>query len=136
MTRPLHNHGPVNVVGHAAGPALAPDPTEPLTRLAQHYTFRRPAEVTAFLHEHPNLSAVLFEALAVIPRYFGDDAPLFLEVFTDPEAEPATRELFVIVQTTVEPDEALARLDRLDEEWWLDASPDGSGILVISIEFE
>jgi len=135
VTQRLDDHRPVNGRSRAAGSALAANPTDSITRLAQRYTFRRPDEVAAFLHEHPRLSAVLLEASDVIPDYFGHDAPLFLEVFTDPETEPDARELFAIVRTSMEPDEAVARLDRLDEEWWLDASSDESGVLVVSIEF-
>ena len=105
-----------------------------LDRLSARYAFRRPAEVAEYLHRHPHLVPILFEAAEVIPRYFGADAPLVLEVFTDPEGEAGDRELFAIVRTALGSEESLERLYRLQDDWWLAASPDGPGVLVIGIE--
>ena len=106
-----------------------------LDQLSARYAFRRPEEVADYLRRYPHLAPLLLEAAEVIPRYFGADAPLVLEVFTDPEGEADDRELFAIVQTTLGVDEANERFDRLLEDWWLDRSPDGPGVLVIDMEF-
>jgi hypothetical protein len=106
-----------------------------LDRLAARYAFRRPEEVLAYLCQYPNLIPILLEAAVVIPRYFGPDAPLILEVVIDPESEIEARELLAIARVSLTPDEALARMDRLDEEWWLDRSPGGTGVLVLDFEF-
>ena len=106
-----------------------------LDQLGDRYAVRRPEEVTAFLRAYPHLGPLRIEAAEVVPRYFEPDAPLVLEVVTDPEADGLPPELFALVQTTLNPDEALARLDRLDDDWWLDVSPDGPGTLVVSLEY-
>lgn len=119
--------------GATAVVAAAPPPT--VKDLRPRYTFRRPAEVEAFLNAFPHRIPVLIEATEVIPRYFGPDAPLVLEVFTDPEDDDPVPELFALVQIDLDPTEALDRLDRLDDEWWTDRSPDGPGALIVDIEY-
>ena len=61
--------------------------------------------------------------------------PLVLEVVTDPEADDPEPELFALIETRLNPEEAAHRLDRLDEDWWLDHSPPGPGVLVLDVEF-
>jgi len=102
--------------------------------LEQLYTFRRPEEVIEFLQAHPFLVPLLEEARSQIARYFGLSPKVILEVVTDPEAEN-DRELFALVQTTLAADEALCCLDRLDQEWWLDASDQAHCLLNIDVEF-
>ena len=106
-----------------------------LGEVGTRYALRRPEEVTAFLRAYPHLVPLLIEAAEVVPRYFEPDAPLVLEVVTDPEEDGLPPELFALVQTALDPDEALARIDRLDDDWWLDVSPDGPGTLVVSLEY-
>jgi hypothetical protein len=116
-----------------AGVELLASPT--LEDLRTRYTFRRPAEVEGFLNAYPHRIPVLIEAAEVIPRYFGPDAPLVLEVVSDPEDEDLLSELFALVQIDLDPNDALDRLDRLDDEWWTDRSPDGPGAVVVSTEY-
>jgi hypothetical protein len=106
-----------------------------LDRLRERYTFRDPDAVTAYLREFPELIPILFEATTVVPCYFGSGVPLALEIFVDPESEDEIRWLYAVAQVAFSPDEALERMDRLDEEWWLDRSPDGPGVLVLDFEF-
>jgi hypothetical protein len=109
--------------------------TEPaLQALEQRYTFRRPEEVMEFLQAHPFLVPLLEEARGQIRQYFGPSPEVVLEVVTDPEAEN-DRERFALVQTTLAADEALCCLDRLDQEWWLDASDQAHCLLNIDVEF-
>lgn len=102
--------------------------------LEQLYIFRRPEEVSEFLEAHPFLVPLLEEARGQIAQYFGPSSEVVLEVVTDPEAEN-DRELFALVQTTLSADEALPGLDRLDQEWWLDASDQAHCLLNIDVEF-
>ena len=106
-----------------------------LDALKTRYSLRSPEEVTAYLRSYPHLVPLLLEAAEVIPRYFGADTHLVLEVVVDPEDESETPELYASVQTRLGVDEGLDRLDRLDEDWWLDRSPAGPGVLVVDIEF-
>lgn len=110
--------------------AKAPTIEPALQSLGQLYTFRRPEEVFGFLQAHPFLVPLLVEACGKIAEYFGPSPEIILEVVTDPEAEN-DRELFALVRTGLSPDEALSRLGRLDQEWWLDASSQGCCLLNI-----
>ncbi len=102
--------------------------------LERLYTFRRPEEVSGFLEAHSFLIPLLFEAHRQIEKYFGPYPQVFLEVVTDPEATD-DRELAAFIRTNLPPDEALNRLERFDEGWWLEASHKARGNLCIHIEF-
>lgn len=88
----------------------------------------------AFLSAYPHRIPVLIEAAKVIPRYFGADAPLVLEVVLDPEDGDPVPELVALVGIDLATTEALNRLDLLDEEWWTERSPAGPGVVVVDIE--
>jgi hypothetical protein len=59
---------------------------------------------------------------------------LALEVIADPDSmDDQQLVLFVVLQLT--PAEAFAKLQRFDNEWWLDAMDEAQGHLCISLEF-
>ena len=103
--------------------------------LEQLYSFRRQAEVLQFLEAHPFLVPLLVEAHSKIGDYFGSNPEVALEVVTDPEAID-DHELFAFIRTSLPADEAHDRLDRLGEEWWLDAMERAQGKLCIDMEFQ
>ncbi len=105
-----------------------------LTLLSRIYTFRRVPEVSAFLENEPSLIPSLVEARKQIESYFGD-VELVIEVITEPEAAD-DRELVVFIRADLPPDEALRKLEQLDEDWWLDASTEVEGKLCIHVEFK
>jgi hypothetical protein len=105
-----------------------------LQALEQLYIFRRPEEVSEFLEAHPFLVPLLEEVHEKIAQYFGPTSEVVLEVVTDPEAVD-DRELFAFIRTSLPPDEALGKLDRLDQEWWLDESDRAENNLCIHVEF-
>jgi hypothetical protein len=107
----------------------------PLQTIEKLYAFHRPLEVKEFLAAHPFLEPLLVEAYDKIGDYFGPQPDVVLEVVTDPEAID-DRELFVFIRTNLPPEEALDRLDRLDQEWWLDAADQADGKLCIHVEFK
>jgi len=90
-----------------------------LRQLGEFYYFRDMPPVRRFLRAHPQLTEVLLEAHAHLQKCFGPDPQVALEVVSDPEAE-GPDELLAYILTSLPADEALARLDRLDEEWFLD----------------
>lgn len=102
--------------------------------LSKIYTFRKPSEVSEFLRDNHFLISLLVEAYDNIEAFF-PSAELILEVVTDPEAK-RDKELVVFIHTSLTPDEALDKLERLDRNWWLDASLDAGGKLCIHLEFE
>jgi len=90
-----------------------------LLQLEDLYIFRRADEVRRFLTAYLELIEFLLEAYAHLQRHFGPDPQVVLEVVSDPEIE-GSEELFTYIRTSLPVDEALARLDSLDEEWFLD----------------
>jgi hypothetical protein len=51
-----------------------------------------------------------------------------LDVFNDPEANH-DQQLALFTATSLGPDEAMAYLDRLDQEWWPDSLPRSRALL-------
>ncbi len=83
------------------------------------YPFANPNEVRDFLWANKYLIKVLFEAHKQIKRVFGGNiVEVCLEWDRDPEED--FEGLFVIVKTSLSPEESLDLLDRFDEEWFLD----------------
>ena len=98
------------------------------------YSLRHAAAVRRFLHACPQLVEVLLEARVYLQKYFGPDPQVTLEVVSDPEVE-GVEELFAYILTSLPVDEALARLDKLDEEWFLDQLDRVSGRFNFNLEF-
>jgi hypothetical protein len=92
-----------------------------LDHLRQEYVWRDGDDVEAFLRQHPLLIDALVEARGVIAEYFGSETPVRLEVMVDPEAI-GVQELAAVILSSHGPEETLARMARLTDEWWLDAS--------------
>lgn len=116
------------------GTTLTLDPTPEIARLRRRTEFRDGEEVAAYLERHPWIASVLLDALDRIPEFFGDEAPVALEVFWDPE-DAGHEALYALIQTGLPPDEALRQLKRFDEGWWLSALDRVRGDLTISLEF-
>ena len=70
-----------------------------------------------------------------IRRIWGDDQPLELAVSRDPgeDDDPGTR--FVLIPTHLAPAEARALLNRVYDEWWVDASTRGRDRMNIRLRF-
>ncbi len=119
------------IVDTLTKPAHSEPAIKPFERL---YAFRKPEEVGQFLEAYPFLTPLLREAHDKIDDYFGPQTAVALEVVTDPEAMD-DRELFAFIQTSLPSQEALDRLERLDQDWWLDASDRSEGRLCIHVEF-
>ena len=66
---------------------------------------------------------------------FGEDADLVLEVQADRDSEEPDEHLYVMLRTGLPSAEATKRLDKLDEDWWLDAVPQARGRMTIALEF-
>ncbi|MBC8254241.1 MAG: hypothetical protein H8E35_09430 [Ardenticatenia bacterium] len=78
-----------------------------------------PAEVWRFLRSYPHLVNVILKAYPHVQKHFGPNPEVVLEVVSDPEAE-GSELLFAYILTSLPTKEALDRLGRLDEEWFLD----------------
>ncbi|NEP42081.1 MAG: hypothetical protein F6K35_23805 [Okeania sp. SIO2H7] len=102
-------------------------------RLKQFYTFRDSKRVVQFLEKHPFLLPLLLEAPKQINTFFPGDE-LFLEVAIDPEAaSPEDNELFLLIVTNIDPEEAVEKLWEFDDKWWLKASDKSRNKLEISL---
>lgn len=102
--------------------------------LEQLYNFRKPAEVSRFLEVNPFLIPLLREAYTHIRKYF-PSSKLILEAVADPEAIDE-EQLVVFIAANHDPDEASEALNRLDEDWWLDAMERAQDKLCITLEFQ
>ena len=105
-----------------------------ILKLSDVYTFRNFVEVTTFLKNNTSLIYILLNAFEKIKEYF-PAAELFLEIVEDKESID-DQELIVFIHTELSPDDAFTQLEKLDEEWWLDASLECNGKLNITLEFE
>ncbi len=108
---------------------------ERMASLADLYRFNDREAVTGFIYRHDFLVELLIEARKHIRTHFGPDTPAALEVLQDPEDEHGEPELLALIETTLPPEEALMRLDRLDETWWLEALPRSQFILTITLRY-
>ena len=108
---------------------------ERMASLADLYRFDDREAVTGFIYRHDFLVELLIEARKHIRTHFGPDMPVVLEVLHDPEDEHGEPELLALIETTLPPEEALMRLDRLDETWWLEALPRSQFILTITLRY-
>jgi hypothetical protein len=91
------------------------------------------SNLAEFMGEHPDLFGLLHEAREKIREYFGSDAKVQLDLTADPD-DRSSHELFVRIISKLRTKEALHILDRLDEEWWLDASLASHGNMNITVE--
>ena len=89
--------------------------------------------VESFLDQHPFLRPLVAEAHRHASRYFPDSEHR-LRVTEDPEGMGATQ-LVLSIGTREDAATAMARLDRLDAEWWLDASLRAKGLFLVTVEF-
>ena len=74
------------------------------------------------------------EASEEIEQIFEPDVRLFLELEEDPEED--FDELFIVIQTDKEGEEALALLSELDETWFLEVLPRARNLLNLTVETE
>ncbi len=98
------------------------------------YTFRNRPEVEQFLQEHEFLLPLLVDAYPVIEKHFGPNPEVVLEVVAEPESVDDL-ELVAFIRTNLSPDQALDKLHRFDDEWFLGVLDRTQGILCIHVEF-
>ncbi len=92
-------------------------------------------DVDRFLVLHPQVVPLLIEARPLLAEHFGPETPVRLEVVVDPEsdAEDGQAQLFAMVLTGLEPEEARPLLRRFDHEWWLPRLRQSDGRLAFGI---
>jgi len=105
-----------------------------LRQLGVLYLLCDSVAVRHFLRANPQLIHVLLEAHFHLREHFGPNSQVVLEVVSDPEAKDQ-EQLFAYIRTSLPVDEALAGLDRLDEEWFLGQLDQVGGLLNFNLEF-
>jgi hypothetical protein len=91
--------------------------------------------VDAFLFSNSFLSGLLTEAHPVIEAHFGAGTKVSLEIVHEPEA-PGHEEIFGLIHTKLEPEDALRHLDSFDANWWLSAVTKARGKLNFSLRYD
>ncbi|PXF61753.1 MAG: hypothetical protein C4B59_02555 [Candidatus Methanogaster sp.] len=123
-----------SIAGTSRDETLSTYPTSDLRKLEQHYIFRNQSEVMNFAVNNSSLLQPLHEAYDQIRNYFGESVQAVLEVVTDPEFVE-DQELVIYIRTDISPDEALKKLEQIDNAWWLDVPADARKKLCINVEF-
>jgi hypothetical protein len=85
--------------------------------LEQYYAFVEPSKVLHFVSTHPDLIPVLLEAHEVMKEHF-PSSEIMLKISPGRE-EAEEDQLFAYILTSYPVDEALAKLDAIDETWFL-----------------
>src|SRR5438270_435054 len=74
--------------------------------------------VNAAINRHPELSGALARAPELVRKHFSPAGRLVLEGLQDPDAEGDDPDLTVLIDASpLTDEEALARLDALNDEW-------------------
>jgi hypothetical protein len=110
--------GRVAVTGYEATAPWHGALVEPLASL---YLFEDFEAVRNFLLTVPHVDGALFDGYPHIASVFGTATPLTLRVESDPD-DGGVDELILSIRSKLDLNIALALLDRLDEQWWRNAS--------------
>lgn len=117
--------------------AIAPSPLShsDIQAIESFYRLREPSEVWEFLETYPFLVPLLLEAPEHIRKHF-PDAPVFLQYVPDPEgASEEDSMLWIYIDGhKPDPEESLDTLERIDDDWWSDASPRAQNKLFINLD--
>jgi hypothetical protein len=112
--------------------SIVKHPGAVLRELERDYQISDEGEILAFLERYPTAAPLLFDIRPNIRRFFGED-PVRLDMFYDPEWPEDDPELVVNIQTALEPMEALARLHRFDDEWWIKQLSKNRAPIIVSM---
>ncbi|MFN8635309.1 MAG: hypothetical protein U0893_15795 [Chloroflexota bacterium] len=85
------------------------------------YEIENPADVDAYVALHPVVVSILTEGPQAVFDAFDEKLSLRLRLEYDREDEPASEYLTVDFVTQRDANDAEMRLDRFDEDWWIDA---------------
>ena len=116
----------------SGGVGAIPMNGEDVDLLTDFYNFRAHAEVTRFLILNPFLSQLLFQLHQSIQDRFGTGVSVALEISRDPDSD--WEQLLAVIETSMEPDEVLTRLDGVEDDCWLRLAAQAQGKLNLSFE--
>lgn len=98
------------------------------------YWIEEPVETLKLLLGHEAMLPLVIEAYDKIRELF-PEAKLALEAIGDPEI-PGPPDLWIVIYSQLDPDEAFKKLKNLDYTWWLDAGDAVGTRLNISLGWE
>jgi hypothetical protein len=101
--------------------------------LAKDYIIENPKEVADFIGDNLFLLQLLEEIPTKIRTHFGKEQELILQFFADPE-DVNWHRLLVSVQTKSAKD-SRPKLDKFDEDWWIDNEERSDSKILINLEF-
>jgi hypothetical protein len=99
------------------------------------YALRNAPAYDAYLAAHPQVADFLQTGYGQLRRFFGPEASFVLEVVRDPEDSVPSDFLFVNIRTALPVDDAMARLDQFDEDWYLDQVDTFGDLVNFNLEF-
>jgi hypothetical protein len=91
-----------------------------LDTVLEHFELRDESRVIQYLRQYPFLASLILEAKSQIARFFRPETRIAIEVSADPS--DGSSQLFLLVLTRLNANEAYDLFERLDQEWWLEAS--------------
>ena len=106
----------------------------PTTRNSDYRSFSVPSIGGRGDGLSPDQQALVEEARQRLSAAFGAAAVIRVHRSNDPAEPEAAPITFVTATVKMEPDQAMAIMDRLDDEWWLDQLPRAEGRVNISFE--
>jgi hypothetical protein len=112
--------------------SIVKHPRAVLRELERDFQISDEEEILSFLERHPKVAPLLFDIRSNIRRFFDED-PVRLDMFYDPEWPQDDPELVMNIQTALEPKEALIRLRKFDDEWWIKRLSETRPPLIVSI---
>ena len=91
--------------------------------------------IEAFISNHPPIEALLPEINHAISVYFQGFSSVTLNLSLNPETQ-TPEYLILTIMTDLDVDEAVQRLDKFDEIWWLDNLQRANGLIMVDVGFE
>lgn len=104
-----------------------------MLKIAKLYSLSNYSKLFLIFDRNRHLIPIIFNAYEEIKKRFPSEK-LILESVSDPEAENE-EEVFVYILTSLPVGEAIARLNNLDEEWFLSELPRTKGLFNFNIRF-
>jgi hypothetical protein len=97
------------------------------------YSVPDPIALESYLVQRPQLIPALHVAHTVVHQYFPDSV---LELAISSNTEDVAEEAFIYIHTHLPVQDAMERLDKLDEAWFLEADARSGYAFNINLRFE
>ncbi len=138
QTQTLENQtakvAPVNAVAELIDREIHARVLEQINVLAREYEIRNAPEVALFLRDNNFLLDLLAEIPAKLKKFFGGKSKFAVELFSEPDF-PTAQEIFVLVLTEENAEEARNKMNEFDEKWWLKNLDKARCKLNVSLEY-